>query len=327
VIKFALVPFVALVALPLAAQSGTGQGGGGGGVMDRDPNGYTKQGRYADAIRDRKAFDQANKQLSTNKFKEALAAYKPGAGPELLITWGEFVTGGGVQFIAMEFAAGANSYFKPKTKVTLFGIIENDSGKMLTTIEEPVDVWQSKKDVFVEHSFVLPVRKAVATFGVAVGDEIVGLGRATIDAEEVTKTAAGASRLIVSNDVHVLPLQQQPLEPFAFGGTKVVPKADRAFRRDDEVWLFTELRNPAVGSDGQPHVTMKIDVEGAARKIPGTPIPADALPLKGVTGHYGIGSTIDVSGLTPGQYKVRLTVTDTIARQSYPRETTVTIVE
>ena len=76
------------------------------------------------------------------------------------------------------------------------------------------------------------------------------------------------------------------------------------------MWLFTELRNPAVGADGMPHVTTRVEIEGSAKSIPGTPVAAEATPLKGMRGHFGIGSTIDVTPLPPGDYNVRLTVTN-----------------
>jgi hypothetical protein len=143
----------------------------------------------------------------------------------------------------------------------------------------------------------------------------------------LTAASSGISRIIVSSDVHILPAAQAPLDPFAFGGTKVVPKPGASFKKSDEVWLFTELRNPAVGSDGAPHVTTKVDIEGTAKSVRGTSVDAEATQLKGVPGRYGIGSTIDVSALPPGDYHVRLAVTDTIARKSYTREAMIHIVQ
>ncbi|HVR38030.1 MAG TPA: hypothetical protein VMU84_02980, partial [Thermoanaerobaculia bacterium] len=169
-------------------------------------------------------------------------------------------------------------------------------------------------------------RTAVGTFGVAVGGEIIALGRSSIDFDEVTKTSPGLSHLFVSNNIYNLPRVQNPFDPFAFGGTKVVPKPDRAFRAGDEVWLFAELRNPGVGNDRLPKLNTKIDIEGATRKLK-VPMNIEPLPLKGVDGHFGLGTTIDVSSFSPGEYKVRLTITDTIANRVFQREETIRIVE
>ncbi len=80
-------------------------------------------------------------------------------------------------------------------------------------------------------------------------------------------------------------------------------------------------------SDSAPNITTKLDIEGGATKLNGLPAPAEATPLRGVAGHYGVGNTIDVSALQPGEYRVRVTVTDVIAKRSVVREAALRIVE
>jgi len=122
------------------------------------------------------------------------------------------------------------------------------------------------------------------------------------------------------------PAAQKPLDPFAFGGTKGVPKPNGAFKSSDELWVFSELCNPAVDASGA-HITTKIELEGPRTKIKSAPQPAEALPLKGVTGHFGVGQTVDIATLKPGDYKLRYTVTDILGKQSWTREETLRIVE
>ena len=50
------------------------------------------------------------------------------------------------------------------------------------------------------------------------------------------------------------------------------------------------------------------------------PTPAEATPLKGMTGHYGIGNPIDIKKLAPGDYTVRVVFTDLVSKQSFTRE-------
>jgi hypothetical protein len=203
-------------------------------------------------------------------------------------------------------------------------LVADGNGKTIATYNEPQTVLASNSDLFVERTLTLPLRKSRGTFGLARRNEVIGVTRIDFDPEPLTDKSSGISRVIVSSDLHILPAAQGPLDPFAFGGTKVVPKPGASFKRSDEVWLFTELRNPMLGTDGAPHVITKVEIEGA-KSIPGTPVAAEATPLKGVPGHFGIGSTIDVTPLPPGDYNVRLTVTDTIAKQSYKRETMIHI--
>jgi hypothetical protein len=213
---------------------------------------------------------------------------------------------------------------KSGERITFFGLVTDENGKTIATFNEPQTVFASNADLFVERTLTLPLRKSRGTFGLARRDAVIGVTRIDFDPEPLTAASSGISRVILSSDVHILPAAQAPLDPFAFGGTKVVPRPGASFKRSDEVWLFTELRNPRLGEDGAPHVTTKVEVEGA-KSISGTPAAAEATPLKGVPGHFGIGSTIDVTSLPPGDYNVRLTVADTIAKQTYKRETMIHI--
>jgi len=104
------------------------------------------------------------------------------------------------------------------------------------------------------------------------------------EADETIATSGDVSRLIVSNNIFNLTQKQSPFEPFAFGGTKVVPKPDRVFRRTDEMWLFEEIRSPTVGVDGTPQLTMRITIESGGKTIANSTMPAEASPLKGVAG-------------------------------------------
>jgi hypothetical protein len=281
--------------------------------------------RYADDVRARKAFDAAHKALQTAAFKAAVRNYEAGKLPELHATWGEFVTAEGTEYIALQLAPPLP--LKPGAKVVAFGEIVEAGGKAIYDFEEPAEVAESKGEPYVERTLILPAHNIIGTFGLAVGGEIVALTRSAMDAEALTKAAAGVSRLIVSNNVYNLTRLQSPFDPFAFGGTKVVPKPDRTFRKDDEVWLFTELRNPGVDAQQAPHVMMKVEVEGNGKRVAMPQQQADASPLKGVRGHYGVGTTVDLSRLKAGDYKVRLTLNDTIANQTYQREETIHLLD
>lgn len=314
-----------LLALPAYAQTPTPSSGR---YDDSSAKGGAYTMRYDDEVRARKAFDASRRALHTKAFRDALRGYEPGKVPELFATWGEFMTATGTEYLALQLAPAAGTTLKAEAKVVAFGEILDASGKVLYDFEEPASVAASKNDVYIERTLIMPSYVGIGTFGVAVGGEVVGLTRVRFDAWELGRSTVGISRLLVSNNVYNLSKMQGPFDPFAFGGTKVVPKPDRAFRRDDELWLFTEVWNPGVDREKQlPRMTTRIEIEGNGRKLGIPATAADALPLKGVTGHFGVGTTVDLSSLKPGEYKVRLTVADTIANQTYQREETIHIVD
>lgn len=309
----------------LVAGTAYAQGPAGSGA-ERMPKAEQYANSFNDEQRARREFEAAAKAMLSPKYRGALTKFEPGAASDLIPAWGEFITATGTEFIALQLALPPNSGIRANTEYTFFGLVTDDGGKELATFNETVRVVESKGDLIVDRALLLPNGKTRGTFGLASRGEIVGLTRVDFEPEALAKDAAGISRIIASSDVHVLPAKQTPLDPFAFGGTKVVPKPRHAFRTSDEVWLFTELRNPKLGTDGAPHVITRVEVDGP-KKLPGNILQADASPLKGVAGHYGIGNTVDLSQLVPGDYRLKVTVTDTIAKQSFQRETTLRIVQ
>jgi len=291
---------------------------------NRDPKTLQDTERANDTLTARRAFDASARAMLTPKYRDVIDHY---ASSTLYSTWGEFIAADGLPFLALQIAPSDVASVKSGERITFFGLVTDENGKSIATYNEPQTVLASSNgELFVERTLMLPLRKSRGMFGLARRNDVIGLTRIDFDPEPLTLKSSGISRVIVSSDVHILPAAQAPLDPFAFGGTKVVPKPGVSFKRSDEVWLFVELRNPAVGADAAPHVTTKVEIEGSAKSIPGgAPLAAEATPLKGMPGHYGIGSTIDVTSLPPGDYNVRLTVTDTIAKQSYKRETIIRI--
>lgn len=295
-------------------------------TVDREPKGIRDANKFTDRVQARQDFDKAAAAMLAPKFRQAIASYQPGGASDLVATWAEFVTASGTEFLALQLALPPDSGLRAAKEYTLFGIVANDEGKQLATYNETIPVRQSKGDLFIERSLIVPAQKLRGTFGLANRNEILGIARVDFDPEAIHKDEAGISRIIASSDVHLMPSAQSPIEPFAFGGTKVVPKPRAAFHAADEVWLFAELRNPKLGDDGAPHVATKVEVDGP-KKLPGRVIPAEASALKGVPGHYGIGNTIDVSQLVPGDYTLHVTVFDTVAKQSFKRDAVLRIVE
>ncbi len=280
--------------------------------------------QYTDEVRAKKFIDAGHTALHTGEFRDALRRAEPDPLFNLTITWDRFVTANGTPFVAVQIGFPRNGV-KPGSRVTEFGEVRDAKGTTVTDFEESAVVLDSKGDSFLERTLFLDETATVATFGVAIRGEIIGLGRAALGGDPVIDPAKGVSRLIVSGDIHNMAQAQNPFEPFAFGGTKVIPKPDRNFRAADEIWLFAELRKPGLDQAKGPSLSMRVVIQGNGKQIEAPWETAEASPLKGVTGHFGVGTTIDVSGLKPGQYTVKLALRDVTAKQSYEREQTITV--
>lgn len=282
-------------------------------------------------------------ELTSDAFKGAIAelkstqknAYENKAYP----AWGEYVTADGLTFVAIGLyvpkAAGLSG------DVTYFGVVEDSTGKPVLAFEEASTLAPTKDDFFVDKSFLVPGGKHRGYFGLAQNGQVVALTTADLDlAGTLDKDAAAISPLILSNNIYPMDTVQKPDHPFAFGGVRVVPKADRAFRNSDELWYFFELRNPgipesvpppaegmvevvpAASAPAAPKVQVKIDVvgtttEGKPVKMAAPPTEMEAIAMKGVPGHYGVGTAIPLATFKPGDYTFTVKVIDTVKKTSY----------
>jgi GWxTD domain-containing protein len=239
----------------------------------------------------------------------------------LSLSYGEFVTSSGEYYVPIQLYVPGSAALPADKPLTFFGVVEDASGKIVAVYEEPATLTASRSDFFYDKTLVLPSGKYKATFGLAADGKPLTMNSMPMELSSIDKSVAGTSKLILSNNVFPLTAAQLPTDPFAFGGIKVVPKGDRTFTKADELWYFLEVRNAGV-ENGQPNMTLKLDIEGTTKggkKIKrGSPLgPAPAQELKGVTGHWGIGSAIPLTSFEPGDYTLKLTVNDTIGKQTW----------
>jgi len=239
----------------------------------------------------------------------------------LSVTYGEFVTPSGEYFVPVQLFIGGGAGLPTDKPMTFFGLVEDAEGKAVAVYEEPATLTASKADFFYDKSVVLPSGKYTGIFGLAVDGKPVTMTSAPMVLTSIDKTSTGVSKLFLSNNVFPLTAAQMATDPFAFGGIKVVPKGDRTFTRSDELWYFIEARNPGI-ENGTARMTMKLDIEGTikgGKKVKkSSPVSdAPAQELKGVAGHWGVGSAIPLTTFEPGEYTLKLTLTDTIGKQTY----------
>jgi GWxTD domain-containing protein len=288
--------------------------------------------------------------LATPELAAAVAEFKaaaanPYAG-KAFASWGEYVTSFGEYFVPVMVSVPKSSGLAADQEVTFFGVIENESGQPVLAFEETEKLHAAKDELFVDRSLALPAGKHRGIFGVAVAGKPVAITSTNMAlAGSLDKDAAAASPVILSNYVQPMTEAQAPTEPFAFGGVKVVPKADKVFRPADELWYFFELRNPGLADaiaptegtatgappEQKPKVQVKVEVEGkdaegkpSKRSAP--PREVDPVPMKGVPGHYGVGNAIPLQSFKPGDYTITLKVIDTVKKASYTLTETFKIV-
>lgn len=298
-------------------------------------------------------------ELASESLRTAVAEFRAAAKSPyektIYASWGEFVTSEGKTFVPLMLYVPKSAGFAAGQELTFFGVVQDASGANVLAFEEPARLVASKEDFYVDRTVILPAGKHRAFLGLAENGKPVSMVATDLDlAGSLDKDAAAVSRLILSNNLYPLMEAQAATDPFAFGGVKVVPKGDRRFRATDELWYFFEMRNPGVvepaaapaetaeaaapgaaapaAAEPLPRVQVKIDVEGttaAGQKVkrPAPLMEVAAIPMKGVPGHYGVGSAIPLASFKPGDYTFTLKVIDTVKKASYTLTDKFTIVE
>lgn len=275
------------------------------------------------------AFKTPAYQTAVTDFK---AAKKSPYTKPIYATWGENVTAQGQYFVPLSIYVPKSAGITASQNLTFFGAIEDANGNPVAVFEEPAKLVESKGDFYLDKSVTLPAGKLRGTFGFAENGTPVSMVTTDMElAGSIDNTAAGVSKLILANNIYPMEKAQEPTEPFAYGGLKVVPKSDRTFTTQEELWYFINVRNPGVGEDQQPKLQAKIDIEGtdeAGKKVKMSAPPADAgaTQLRGMPGQFGIGSAIPLESFRPGKYTISIKLIDTVSKQNYTLKQDFTVV-
>jgi GWxTD domain-containing protein len=270
-------------------------------------------------------------EFRNSSLKEAIDALraekKMSTGPAHL-TWGEFVTPTGEGFVPVSLYVPATAGIPAGTKLTFFGVIENEKG-VFEVLEEDATLAASGKDAYFDKSLNLPPGKYKATFGLAANGKAVSVASMAMAITGLNPTEAAISDLILTSNAYPLPSAQEITDPYAFGGLKVVPKGDATFTTAEDFTYFFEVRNPGVDEAGNPKLLVKMDITGKAGEKPVSlnfPMsPVDAQPLKGVKNHYGVIQAFSLADFKPGQYTVKMRVQDAVLKKNYNFEKQFTI--
>jgi GWxTD domain-containing protein len=240
------------------------------------------------------------------------------------LTWGEFVTSDGEQFVSAQIYVPAGGDVPTGQRITSFAVIENKSGEIVDVKEDDVTMMALGKDAYIDRSVDVVPGTYTATFGVASGGKILAASRVPMTIEGLDAAAVGVSPLLLAGAVYPLQTEWRPADPFTFGGLKVVPKGDAVFAPGGDLWYFVELRNPGVTDQGVPNVRVQIDIHGTTAKGPKEvkfPMKDTNLArLKGEKGRYGLGLDIPLDGFVPGDYTMKVHVVDGVLGKNYEFE-------
>ena len=255
----------------------------------------------------------------TKAFRRAIDDFRAGKGDfrrDVTVSWGEFLSGTGKPFLALSLDRPVDADLEPGAKATLFGEIVDAAGSAIAGFEVEDQVELASGRSVVDAALPLPAAAARMVVGIALRGQVRWLVEQALDVTPIDANAFTLSRPILSLDVHPMAKPQRPDDPFTFGGLRVVPRGDRAFRAADQPWLFVVARTPGSAPDAVPALTAKLAItgprvdqeEGKVRRYPISGLaPA---PLRGFDNQWGLGIPLPVGELPPGEYEATLEVAD-----------------
>jgi GWxTD domain-containing protein len=254
------------------------------------------------------------------------------ASKTLFFTFGEFVTADGTHFVPVQLYAPQSAGLAAGTEVTFFGSIDRQDGTRLLVVEEPVTLAASGDAVYHARTLTVPPGSYSATFGLAKEGKPISVVSRPITVQGVDMSSPGVSSLMLSNNIYALTEAQEPTDPFAFGGLKVVPKGDATFKQSEDLWYFFEVRNPGIDTaTNAPKYTMQLTITGTTAdgkpvKMLGPVEPVQMQELKGVAGHWAVGQALPLQTFKPGEYKIALKLTDAALGKTYDLSDTFRVV-
>jgi GWxTD domain-containing protein len=268
--------------------------------------------------------------LKTAALETAVTEAKSGkVATNVNALFAEFVSPSGESYIPLQIYVPAAAGLGADAADTIFGVVEDASGKRIAVFEDPAKLTASKGDFFADKTVLVPgPGKYTAVVGLAKGGAPVVVTTVPIEATTPAADTVGVSKLILSDNIYELATAEPVKAPFAFGKLKIVPKGNLSFANNGELGYFVEVNNPGIDTASNlPKLQYKLDLVGPDKKTISAPLTdVQALPLSGSVGpgHYAIVSTIPLGEmkplLKPGDYTLKMKIVDTVTKQSYTVE-------
>jgi hypothetical protein len=210
--------------------------------------------------------------------------------------------------------------------VNIYGRITTMTRRMATqpfedtvTIDSPTEYLQeySKRRSIYQKTVPLPpgtyrLNVVAKDGGGNMNNYEVALNVPRIDPEKLSH-----STLILADLVEKVPARSIGTGMFVIGGTKVRPRVDDVFRRDEKLGIYMKVYN--LGSDENTHkpageVEYEIVKKGSNEKI--ATLKEDLSELPDASGNQvTLEKFLNLNTLSPGQYTVRLKITDKAKNQ------------
>lgn len=263
------------------------------------------------------AFKSADLKTAYEQFR---AGDKTALGPATL-TDAEFVSSEGVHFVSAQMYVPAGGDITAGQKLTFLSVVEDKDGRIVDVREDAATMTAIGNDTYVDKSLELEPGTYNVTFALADGGKILAAERAPLTVQGLDPNANALSPLLLATNVYPMKTTWHPTDPFIFGGLKVVPKGDSVFPTAGDLWYFVEVRNPGVTDTGVPNLRVRVDIAGkTAKGAVRLNLPmqdAEITKLQQEKNRYALGLAIPLESFLPGEYTMKVHITDVVLGKDY----------
>ena len=213
-----------------------------------------------------------------------------------------------------------------KASVNIFGKVSTMTRRIVTNFEDTVEVTSpneylqqtaQRKSIYNKS---LPLAPGTYRLNVIAKDVVggnlasyeVALVVPRMDAEKLT-----ASNIVLADLIEGVDTKSIGMGQFVIGTTKVRPRIDDIFKRDEKMGIYLKIYN--FGSDGDSHVpegevSWEVTKNGTNEKI--FEYTEDVSQVPGASTHQvTIQRLLPLKDLAPGQYTLRMKITDKNRKQ------------
>jgi GWxTD domain-containing protein len=223
-----------------------------------------------------------------------------------------------------------------KAVVNMYGRITSLSRRVVSVFEEPVTVEgptamleaQTKRQSIYQKS--IPLSPGMYRLNVVVKDVIGGNMNnyeLALHVPRLEEDKLSASSLILADLLEKVPTRNIGTGQFVIGDAKVRPRVNETFRREEKMGIYTQLYNfKQDETTKKPNGTIEYEVVKHGTNQTVLDFTEDVASLAGSSSRQiTIEKLLPLKDLDPGQYTLKLKVTDRAANQTLTPSATFTV--
>ncbi len=207
-----------------------------------------------------------------------------------------------------------------KASVNILGTITSMTRRPVNNFENTVEViaptefladYAKQKSIYQKSLPLAPGRYRLAVVAKESGGN-VAVQEFALDVPRMDSDHASTSSLVLADQIEKVPTRSIGTGPFVIGGSKVRPRVGDTFKRDEKMGIYLKLYN--LGADENTHkpegeVEYVLSKNGSNEKVFDFTEDIQQIP-DATASQTTIEKLLPLKDLAPGQYTIRLKITD-----------------